>query len=224
MADTYPITWDGDGERRYENGVDHGVLYLQKNKDTDNKPYANGVPWNGLTSVTESPSGAEPTNFYADNIKYGTMRSAEEYGGTIEAFTYPDDFKSCNGEASIASGVTIGQQARDTFGMCYRSNIGDDQSQEAGYKLHLVYGATVSPSEVTHETINDNPDAQAMSWEFDTNPVAVKDHKPTSVLTIDSTVATKAKMDALKDILYGKGSIAPRLPLPDEVATIMAAG
>lgn len=214
------LVWDQTGEHIYETGVDHGVLYPY---DTTNKTYGNGVAWNGLTSVQETPSGAESNPLYADNIKYLDLRSAEEFGATIEAYTYPDEFAILDGSAQLATGVMIGQQTRGMFGFCYRSHIGNDTDGDGhGFKLHLIYGATASPSERQYETVNDNPDAIQFSWEINTVPVQVKDFRPTAVVTIDSTKATKAKLDALMDILYGTENAEPRLPLPDEIKTMMA--
>ena len=221
---TYNLTWDGTGQRKYENGVNHGVLYPQTNG-----AYPLGVAWNGLTAVTESPDGAEPTDLWADNIKYASMRSAETFGGTIEAYTYPDEWMECDGSAELSDGVVIGQQARKPFGLCYRTEIGTDANPEAGYKLHLVYGATASPSERAYETINDSPDAITFSWEFETTPTNVTGHKATALLTIDSTKLTAGKMTAIESVLYGTAAsgnaeaVDPRLPLPDEVASIIAA-
>lgn len=214
------LVWDQTGERFYETGVKQGVLYL---RGTDGA-YSKGVAWNGLTSVTESPSGAEPTDLYADDTKYLSLMSAEEFGATIEAYTYPDEFAECDGSASIADGVYIGQQDRKTFGMCYRTVLGNDvDSNNHGYKLHLIYGALASPSDKGYTTINDNPDAITFSWEITTTPVNVDGFKPTASLTIYSTKADANKLAALETILYGSESKEARLPLPDEVATLMAA-
>lgn len=214
------IEWDKTGERKYETGVDRGVLYVMTGG-----AYPKGVGWNGLTGVTMSPSGAEPTPLYADNIKYLTLMSAEENGGTIEAFMYPDEFKACNGEVEAVKGLTIGQQKRETFGFCYRSLIGNDtESQKHGYKLHLVYGALVSPSEKAYATVNDSPEAITFSFEFTTTPVIVEGYDPTSEIVIDSTTADAAKLKALEDILYGLGENEPRLPLPAEVIELMGEG
>ena len=192
------LKWDEQGQKKYENGVSKGVVY-RKNSETPAKWI--GAAWNGLTSVTESPEGAEKTDLYADNIKYASFRSAETFGGTIEAYTYPDEFAACNGEATLTTGVTIGQQSREAFGMCYRTEQGNDESPEYGYKLHLVYNCTCSPSERAYETINDSPDAITLSWEFDSTPVNVTGHKATSLLVIDSTdfttEAAKAKLKKL---------------------------
>lgn len=214
------LEWDKTGERLYETGISNGVLYPQATGGT----YPKGVAWNGLTAVTESPSGAEPTPLYADNIKYLTLTSVEEFGFSIEAYMYPDEFKQCNGEGSLVTGVTIGQQKRNAFGMSYKTILGNDVDGDAhGYKLHLVYGALAAPSEMAHNTVNDSPEAATMSWECSTTPVSVNGFKPTSHLVIDSTTADKTKLKALEDILYGSASEGdgPRLPLPDEVATLM---
>ena len=215
------IVWDQTGERLYETGVKRGVLYVQDSGGT----YPKGVAWNGLTAVTESPSGAEATPLYADDIKYLNLMSTEELGGTIEAYTYPDEFAECDGSASIATGVYIGQQPRKTFGMCYTTTVGNDVDSNAhGYKLHLIYGALASPSEKAYSTINDSPEAITFSWEFSTTPVNVTGFKPTANIVIDSTKATPEKMAALEKILYGDTEAEPRLPLPDEVAQVMTAG
>ncbi len=215
------LVWDQTGERLYETGVDHGVLYPINSEGK----YTPGVAWNGLTGVTESPSGAEATDLYADNIKYLSMRSAETYGCTIEAYTYPEEFEQCDGSATLATGVTIGQQARKVFGFCYRTLIGNDvDGQDHGYKLHLVYGATASPSERAYATVNDSPEAITFSWEVTTTPVNVADLKPTACITIDSTKADPDCLAALEAVLYGTDEPTtgtPRLPLPDEVKTLM---
>lgn len=214
------LVWDQTGERLYETGVDRGVLYIP---GPDGK-YTNGYAWNGLTAVTESPSGAEPTPLYADNIKYLNLYSTEEFGATIEAYTYPDEFAQCDGSAEITAGVYIGQQDRKTFGLAYRTVLGNDtESNEHGYKLHLIYGAMAAPSEKGYTTINDSPEAITFSWEVTTTPVNVNGFKPTASITIDSTKANKEKLVALEDILYGKDEVEPRLPLPDEIATLMQA-
>ena len=214
------ITWDNTGERYYETGVKQGVLYLLQN---DGK-YEKGVAWNGLTAVTESPSGAKATALYADDIKYLNLISNEEFGATIQAYTYPDEFAECDGSAALATGVMIGQQKRKTFGLCYRTSLGNDiDGSDYGYKLHLVYGCLAAPSEKEYATINDSPEAITFSWEVSTTPVNVNGFKPTSQITIDSTKADASKLAALEDILYGKDDeeAVPRLPLPDEVATLM---
>lgn len=215
------LVWDQTGERLYETGVKKGVLYVQDSGGT----YPKGVVWNGLTTVTESPSGAEATPLYADDIKYLNLMSTEELGGTIEAYTYPDEFAECDGSASIATGVLIGQQPRKTFGMAYTTTLGNDVDSNAhGYKLHLIYGALASPSEKSYSTINDSPEAITFSWEFSTTPVNVAGFKPTANIVIDSTKATPEKLTALEKILYGDAEVEARLPLPDEVATIMGTG
>lgn len=214
------LTWDQTGERFYETGVKQGVLYPQAEGGT----YPKGVAWNGLTAVTESPSGAEATPLYADDIKYLNLMSAEEFGATIEAYTYPDEFAQCDGSAEIAKGVSIGQQARKAFGMSYKTTLGNDvANNDYGYKLHLIYGALAAPSEKAYATINDSPEAITFSWEVTTTPVSVKGFKPTANITIDSTKVDKGKLTALEAILYGGDSEEPRLPLPDEVATLMQA-
>lgn len=213
------LTWDDLGKRFYETGVKQGVLYPQVGG-----AYPKGVAWNGLTAVTETPSGAESTPLYADDIKYLELISNEEFGCTIEAYTYPDEFKACNGEGTLAEGVTIGQQTRVPFGFCYRTVLGNDEKKnDYGYKLHLVYGATASVSEKAFQTVNDSPEAITFSWEVTTTPVSVKGFKPTSILTIDSTTIDAGKLTALEDILYGKDEAEPRLPLPDEIAELVKA-
>lgn len=229
------IVWDATGEKRYEAGVDHCVYYPL----AESGEYTPGVAWNGITSIAETPEGAEPESSYADNIKYLTMISAEELNGTIEAYTYPAEFAKANGEVELLPGVNIGQQSRSIFGLCYRTKVGDDvKGQDSGYKLHLLYGAQCSPSERTYETLNDSPEAITFSWEFSTTPVNVKDHNPTSILTIDTTKLNetqKENLAKLEDILYGVDEAgdpdtpgaddnAPRLPLPDEVAEILLTG
>lgn len=220
------IVWDKTGERLYETGVRNGVLYPIQ---SDGK-YSMGVAWNGLTAVTESPSGAEATPLYADDIKYLNLMSAEEFGATIEAYTYPDEFAECDGSASLAKGVNIGQQPRKTFGMAYRTVVGNDvENDNYGYKLHLIYGALAAPSEKGYSTINDSPEAITFSWEVSTTPVNVTGFKPTASIVIDSTKADPVKLAALEEILYGKDptseggedGVNPRLPLPDEIAKLM---
>ena len=212
------IVWDAIGEHTFETGVRNGVLYLQGAEGT----YNTGVAWNGLTSVSESPEGAEATDLYADDIKYLTLMSAENFKATIEAYTYPVEFEECDGSATIAKGVVIGQQSRKPFGLCYRTAIGNDtDGNEHGYKLHIVYGCQASPSEKQYSTINDSPEAITFSWEVNTTPVNVNGKKPTATLIIDSTKADKAKLTALEAILYGSEQPEPRLPLPDEIATLM---
>lgn len=221
------LVWDKTGEHYYETGVKNGVLYPMSASGT----YPKGVAWNGLTAITESPSGAEATALYADDIKYLNLMSNEEFGATVEAYTYPDEFAECDGSASLTEGVYIGQQARKTFGLCYRTTLGNDsKGNDYGYKLHIIYGAMASPSEKAYSTINDSPDAITFSWELSTTPVAVANFKPTASLTIDSTKVDPQKLAELEEILYGKdgtgedhstGAVDPRLPLPDEIATLM---
>lgn len=223
------IVWDQTGDRLYETGVKNGVLYIQNSDGT----YPKGVAWNGLTSITESPSGAEATALYADDMKYLNLISAEEFGATVEAYTYPDEFAECDGSASLATGVTVGQQSRKTFALCYRTVLGNDTDNDAhGYKLHIIYGATAAPSEKAYSTVNDSPEAITFSWELKTTPVNVAGFKPTACITIDSTKADPEKLTALEEILYGKdgtgdggmtGAVDPRLPLPDEIKTLMTA-
>ena len=217
------LKWDQTGEKFYETGVKNGVLYLLN----ESGQYNTGVAWNGLTAVTESPSGAEATKLYADDTNYVSLYSAEVFGATVEAYTYPPEFEACDGTSQLTKGVTIGQQDRSTFGMCYRTTIGNDVAgNDYGYKLHLIYGAKASPSEKAYNTINDSPEAITFSWELTTTPVTVNGFKPTASITIDSTKADSTKLAALEDILYGKdgepGSEA-RLPLPDEIKTLMTA-
>lgn len=212
------LVWDKTGERLYETGVKQGVLYPQAAGGT----YPKGVAWNGLTNITESPSGAEATALYADDIKYLNLVSAEELGGTIEAYTYPDEFAECDGSVALTEGVFIGQQDRKTFGLCYRTTLGNDvDSNGHGYKLHLIYGALAAPSEKAYATINDSPEAITFSWEFKTTPVNVTGHKPTASLILDSTKVGETKMAALEKVLYGDGDTEARLPLPDEVVQIL---
>lgn len=214
------LVWDQTNERLYETGVKMGVVYPQA---TDGK-YPMGVAWNGLTAVTESPSGAEATALYADDIKYLNLMSAEEFAATIEAYTYPDEFAECDGSAELAKGVAIGQQKRKAFGLCYRTVLGNDvDGNDYGYKLHIIYGAMAAPSEKAYATINDSPEAITFSWELSTTPVSVDGFKPTASITIDSTKADPTKLEALEKILYGSEEAEARLPLPNEIATIMAA-
>lgn len=214
------LVWDQTGERLYETGVKQGVLYVQGTGGT----YPKGVAWNGLTAVTESPSGAEPTALYADDIKYLNLMSNEEFGATIEAYTYPEEFEQCDGSASLVAGVSIGQQPRKTFGMSYVTTLGNDIEGNAyGYKLHLIYGALAAPSEKAYATINDSPEAITFSWEVSTTPVEVKGHKPTASITIDSTKVDREKLTALEAILYGDENVEARLPLPNEIAELMGA-
>lgn len=221
------LVWDKTSERLYETGVKNGVLYVQGTEGT----YPKGVAWNGLTSVTESPSGAEPTPLYADDIKYLNLLSNEEFAATVEAYTYPEEFAECDGSKALATGVYIGQQARKTFGMCYKTTLGNDtEGNDHGYKLHIIYGALAAPSEKAYESINDSPEAITFSWELSTTPVNVTGAKPTATIVIDSTKANAEKLAALEAILYGKDPTTesgsdgtdPRLPLPDEIATLMA--
>ena len=212
------IVWDESGKRTYETGVRNGVLYLQDAQGA----YTKGVAWNGLTAVTESPSGAEPTALYADDIKYLELFSAEEFGATIEAYTYPAEFEKCDGSASLGAGVTIGQQDRATFGLCYRTVLGNDvKGSEFGYKLHLIYGAKAKPSEKGYQTINDSPEAITFSWEVSTTPVNVSGFKPTACVTIDSTKIDPEKLTQIETLLYGDTSAEAKLPLPDEIAQIV---
>ena len=219
MADTHAkLVWDQTGEKLYETGVKNGVLYPQDQNGT----YPKGYAWNGLTGVTESPSGAEQTPLYADDIKYLTLVSAEEFGATIEAYMYPDEFADCDGSAEIAKGVTIGQQNRKAFGMAYKTTVGNDvDNNDHGYKLHLISGALACPSEKGYTTINDSPEAVNFSWEVTTTPVAVTGHKPTASIVIDSTKADPTKLADLEKILFGSTEADARLPLPDEIAEIM---
>ena len=213
------LVWDKTGERLYETGVKNGVLYPMVDG-----AYPKGIVWNGLTAVTESPSGAEATALYADDIKYLNLMSAEEFGATVEAYTYPDEFAECDGSASLGTGVTIGQQPRKTFGMSYKTTLGNDvDNDNHGYKLHLIYGAMASPSEKAYSTINDSPEAITFSWELTTTPVNVTGFKPTASLTIDSTKIDPAKLAAIEALLYGSESGEAKLPLPDEIAEIVKA-
>lgn len=212
------IVWDQTGERFYETGVKKGVLYPQATGGT----YPKGVAWNGLTAVTESPSGAEATPLYADDIKYLNLMSVEEFGATIEAYTYPDEFAVCDGSAEVATGVMIGQQPRSAFGMSYVTTLGNDtDGNKHGYKLHIIYGAMAAPSEKAYATINDSPEAITFSWEVTTTPVSVTGFEPTASLVIDSTKVDKSKLEALEAILYGSDSEEARLPLPDEIVTMI---
>ena len=213
------LVWDESGKRVYETGVRNGVLYVQDEQGA----YTKGVAWNGLTAVTESPSGAEPTALYADDIKYLELFSAEEFGATIEAYTYPEEFEACDGSASLGKGVTIGQQDRKAFGLCYRTVVGNDVKGNAlGYKLHLIYGAKAKPSEKGYQTINDSPEAITFSWEVSTTPVNVAGFKPTACVTIDSTKIEAGKLQQIEALLYGGDSTEPKLPLPDEIKQIIA--
>ena len=220
------LVWDKIGEKYFETGVDHGVLYPW---DSTNNTYGKGVVWNGLTSVTNSPDGAEPTDLWADNIKYATLRSAETFGATIEAYTYPDEFAACDGSIEVADGVYIGQQNRKSFGFCYRTMIGSDTDPDVSdndnnYKIHIIYNATASPSERQYETVNDSPDAITMSWEITTTPVTVTGYKPTSEIVIDMSKLASAKRTTLLDTLYGTdgvGGTDPTLPDPDDLLDML---
>ena len=207
------LVWDETGKRFYETGVNKGVLYPQSAEGL----YPKGVAWNGLTAVTESPSGAEATPLYADNIKYLNLMSAEEFGATVEAYTYPDEFAACNGEVELGTGVSIGQQKRVPFGMAYQTKVGNDVDPEKGYKIHLIYGALAAPSEKAYATVNDSPEAITFSWEITTTPVEVEGFKPTASLVIDSTKVAADKLAALEAILYGTDDVEARLPLPNEI-------
>lgn len=212
------LVFDKSGERFYETGVSQGVLYVQ---DATGK-YPTGVAWNGLTNVSESPSGAEATALYADNIKYLSLYSAEEFGATIEAYTYPDEFEECDGSSSIGEGISIGQQGRSTFGMCYKTVIGNDVSgNNYGYKLHLIYGAVASPSEKAYQTVNDSPEAITFSWEITTTPVEVSGHKPTATVVIDSTKVDAEALAKIEALLYGSESAEASLPTPDEIIALI---
>lgn len=215
------LVWDQTGDRLYETGAKNAVLYRLDN----NNLYSTGVAWNGLLGFDENPSGADATKLWADDINYVTLYSAEEYGGTIRAYTYPDEFEECDGSADLATGVTIGQQTRKMFGFCYRTSIGNDtQGNDYGYKLHLVYGCKASPSSKTHDTINDSPSAVEFSWEITCTPVNVTGFKPTCVIEVDSTKVDAAKLKALEDVLYGSSSTEAQLPLPDAVKSLMTSG
>lgn len=213
------LNWDVQGERYYETGVSKGVLYpLKEGK------YKTGVPWNGLTAVTESPSGAEPTPLYADNIKYLNLLSNEEFAATVEAYTYPDEFAECDGSAEITVGVSAGQQKRIPFGMSYVTKIGNDtDGQDHGYKIHLIYGALAAPTQKSYATVNDNPEAITFSWELSTTPVEVPNLKPTACITIDSTKVEAGKLKKIEDKLYGTESEEATLPTPTELAALIAA-
>lgn len=214
------LVWDQTGERMYETGVSKGVLYPQSSSGT----YPLGVAWNGLTAVTESPSGAEATPLYADDIKYLNLMSAEEFAATVEAYMYPDEFAECDGSASLVEGVSVGQQKRKAFGLCYRTTLGNDvDGNDHGYKLHIIYGALAAPSEKGYATVNDSPEAITFSWEIKTTPVNVTGLKPTATVTIDSTKVEPTKLAALEKVLYGSDEADPRLPLPDEIKSIMEA-
>ena len=214
------LVWDEVGKRTYETGVDKGVLYVQDAEGA----YGKGVAWNGLTAVNESPSGAEPTPLYADNIKYLELTSKEEYGATIEAYTYPDEFEACDGSAEIGEGVVIGQQSRKVFGLCYRTVKGNDvKNNDYGYKIHLVYGCKAKPAQKNYQTINDSPEAITFSWEVSTTPVEVEGFKPTATATIDSTKVAAEKLKAIEEALYGTETQEPKLLLPNEILAILKA-
>lgn len=211
------LVWDQTGERFYETGVKNGVLYPQTNGT-----YPKGVAWNGLTAVTQSPSGAEATPLYADDMKYLNLYSAEEFAATVEAYTYPDEFAECDGSAQLAKGVSLGQQPRKAFGMVYKTVIGNDvDANKHGYKIHIIYGAMAAPSEKAYATVNDSPEAITFSWELSTTPVAVEGFEPTSYLEIDSTKADPTKLKALEDKLFGTTDGEATLPLPNEIKTLM---
>lgn len=213
------LKWDQVGERTYETGVDHGVLYLPDAFGA----YETGIAWNGLTTVTESPSGADATPLYADNTKYLNLVAAEQFGGTVEAYTYPDEFGKCDGTVAVHPGVRISQQNRSTFGLAYRTKLGNDvDGNDYGYKLHLVYGALAAPSEKAYATVNDTPEAITFSWTISTTPVSVTGHKPTSLLVINSTEVSASALADLEELLYGTAGTDPRLPLPDEVLALFA--
>lgn len=214
------LVWDEVGKRIYETGVDKGVLYVQNEEGA----YGKGVAWNGLTAVNEAPSGAEPTPLYADNIKYLELTSKEEYGATIEAYTYPDEFEACDGSAEVGTGVVIGQQSRKVFGLCYRTVKGNDvKNNDYGYKIHLVYGCKAKPAQKNYQTINDSPEAITFSWEVSTTPVEVEGFKPTATVTIDSTKVTAEKLKSIEEALYGTESVEPKLLLPNEIIAIVKA-
>lgn len=212
------LVWDDIGEKIYRTGVDHGVLYV-----AEGPSYGKGVAWNGLTNVNESPSGGEANDSWADNLKYASIISAESFGGTIEAFTYPPEFAPCDGQVTIAKGVTANLQGRKRFAFCYRTLLGNDtMGQDYGYELHIIYGCSAAPSEKSNATINDSPEPQTMSWTISTTPVPVPGHKPTAMLTFDSTKTDATKLAALEDILYGGADTEARLPLPAEIITLMS--
>lgn len=214
------LVWDAVGDKRYERGVSKGVLFPTKSDGL----YDVGVAWNGLTNVNESPDGGEATDMWADNIKYGTLRSVENHKGSIEAYTYPDEFAECDGNAEPVPGLRLGQQTRKPFGLSYRTEIGSDSNPELGYKIHLVYGATASPSEKTHETVNDSSDISPISWDYETVPVAVDGYKPVAHLEIDSTKVDPTKLAQLEAKLYGSESEDPKLPMPAEVISMLTTG
>ena len=213
------LVFNNVGERLFETGVKNGVLYVMGDDGT----YEKGVVWNGLTAVTESPSGAETTPLYADDVKYVVIYAAEEFGATVEAYTYPEEFEECDGSASIFEGITIGQQTRKSFGMCYKTSVGNDvQGQDFGYKIHIIYGAKAAPSEKSYSTINDSPEAVTFSWELSTVPVPVEGFNPTATMVIDSTRVPAEKMTLIENKLYGTESEEPTLPLPNEILALLA--
>lgn len=213
------LVWDETGKRTYETGVDHGVLYPQSGGK-----YPKGVAWNGLTSVSESPSGAEDNPLYADNMKYLNIKSAEELGLTIECYTYPDEWAECDGSADLVEGVSLGQQKRNTFGFSYRTKVGNDtEGEDHGYKIHMIYGCSASPSEKSYQTINDSPDAISFSYEVTTTPIPVEGFKPVACITVDSTKIEPDLLAKLEKILYGDEETEARLPLPDELKTLFQA-
>lgn len=212
------LVFNNVGERLFETGVKNGVLYVMG----EDGAYENGVVWNGLTAVTESPSGAETTPLYADDVKYVVIYAAEEFGATVEAYTYPEEFEQCDGSASIFDGITIGQQTRKSFGMCYKTSVGNDvQGQDFGYKIHIIYGAKAAPSEKSYSTINDSPEAVTFSWELSTVPVPVEGFNPTATMVIDSTRVPTEKMKLIEDKLYGTESEEATLPLPNELLNLL---
>lgn len=213
------LVFNNVGERLFETGVKNGVLYVMGDDGT----YEKGVVWNGLTAVTESPSGAETTPLYADDVKYVVIYAAEEFGATVEAYTYPEEFEECDGSASIFEGITIGQQTRKSFGMCYKTSVGNDvQGQDFGYKIHIIYGAKAAPSEKSYSTINDSPEAVTFSWELSTVPVPVEGFNPTATMVIDSTRVPAEKLALIEDKLYGTESEEATLPLPNELLALLA--
>lgn len=219
MATSKALVWDETGKRFYETGVKNCALYVQDSSGA----YPKGVAWNGITGITESPSGAEATPIYADDMKYLNLFSTEEFGATIEAYTYPDEFAECDGSAELTTGVMIGQQSRKAFGLVYKTTLGNDVSgNDLGYKLHIIYGAKAAPSEKAYATINDSPEAITFSWELSTTPVEIKGHKPTASITIDSTKVDAEKLKTLEGILFGSESADARLPLPDEILSTIA--
>ena len=213
------LVFNNVGERLFETGVKNGVLYVMGDDGT----YEKGVVWNGLTAVTESPSGAETTPLYADDVKYVVIYAAEEFGATVEAYTYPEEFEECDGSASIFEGITIGQQTRKSFGMCYKTSVGNDvQGQDFGYKIHIIYGAKAAPSEKSYSTINDSPEAVTFSWELSTVPVPVEGFNPTATMVIDSTRVPAEKLALIEDKLYGTETEEATLPLPNELLALLA--